>query len=1351
MRDAEPPSSASTPRRFDVFLSYNRLDQEIVGWIAERLRQARLEPWFDAWCLVPGADWQRGIAEGLAASRSCAVLVGPADLGAWANQEVAVALDRAATDPDFRVFLVLLPGVPERFNSAGLSPFLRMRTWIDYRGGLEDERAFADLVSAVNGLPLGPDLPTEPDSERCPYRGLEVFEEEHAEFFFGRDADVQRLLEKLKGSRFLAVLGASGSGKSSLVRAGLVPALKREASSGAERWKIGIMRPGPHPLEALAVQLLRLGAGAQMQHTLDALAADPRTLHLAGSLALAESPPETRLLLVIDQFEEVFTLCRDEHERAPFFANLLHATTIPDGSTSVLLAMRADFYHRCAAYPEVAQQMAAEQYLVSPLQPDGLRQAVEEPARRVGLAFEPGLTATILDDVAEQPGALPLLEHALLEVWQRRAGGVLSLAGYRDSGGVQGAISKRAEQVFESLEPDQQGLARRMFLRLTQPGEGTEDTRRRARLSELDGDDRHVGPLLVRLVNARLVTASRDEASGDEVVEVAHEALIRGWPRLRGWIDEDRAGLRVHRRLTEAAREWEQLGRDEDVLYRGTLLAEGIGWMAEHPAAPNQLERAFLETGANVRDRERRRRYRRLAVSGALLIIGLLVSSLAALIAFRQRDTANQERQVALSREIAAAADDQVRLDPQLALLLAVEATKQERTVEAEAALRRALEEPAPRLTIARVGTAQTAAFSPDGRSILTVNDSGRARLWDARSGKAKAKLGDGTGAGPAGGAFSSSGRLVATANDGTTTRIWTASGRLVTSRADRSAGEADSATSVLSDAPFSPDERLIVTGGGPAATVWETRTGHRRAVLLARGSVADARFGPDGRYVAASDSDARSELWEIKTGRRIAVIAGTEPYFSRDGDRLITFSDAAIRLWAVPSGRAIATLPSVPGAAAAFSQDGRYVFAGPPRDLRVYAAATGRRISRPPMGLNPVGETALSPDGRFVLSQSGSERLLLSLTTGETVARYPMHAETGPPIQAFSPDAKSVLTTDRGAVDIWALPHWTAERVGPGISRAFAASAGTRRWTVALPERRKTARIWQGPLRARTRPAASGPQIRDVAGVALSGDGRLAATLDGHGYLTTWTTSPWQKRARFATRVRPDPFEPVPIAVSPDGRLVGVMAQLTTTIWDSTTGQSLASHSENEGGSSDSVTFSPDGHLVLTSCCQAARVWQSRTGRPVASLRGHTGQINAVAFASDGRRVATASGDRTARVWEARSGRQSAVMRGHTDFVTSAAFSHDGRYLATASWDRSVRVWAASTGRRVAQLPIRAPIEAVVAFSASGQTIVVAGDGIVYAIACDVCRPIDGLLQLARSRTQRSLTAEERRVFLHE
>jgi hypothetical protein len=398
---AAVPAGGEARRRFDVVLSYNRRDGQFVERIAERLKRERLEPWLDAWQLVPGVDWKRGLADSLAASGSCAVFVSVADPGAWQNQEVSLALDRAAADPEFRLFLVLLPGLPDPYDPAELQAFLSLRTWVDYREGLDDERAYHALVCAIRGLPLGPSVPLEADADVCPYRGLEVFEEEHAEFFFGRDADVQRLLERLKRDRFLAVLGASGSGKSSLVRAGLLPELRREGPSAAERWEIVTMRPGARPLEALAARLAQLGGGRAMQQTLDELAADQRTPHLAASLALTERPRGTRLLLLVDQFEEVFTLCRDEAERAAFFANLLEAAMIPDGPTVVLPAMRADFYHRCGAYPELFQRLAAGQYGVSPLQPEGLRQAVEEPARRVGLAFEPGLVATILDRLAQ--------------------------------------------------------------------------------------------------------------------------------------------------------------------------------------------------------------------------------------------------------------------------------------------------------------------------------------------------------------------------------------------------------------------------------------------------------------------------------------------------------------------------------------------------------------------------------------------------------------------------------------------------------------------------------------------------------------------------------------------------------------------------------------------------------------------------------------------------------------------------------------------------------------------------------------------------------------------------------------
>ena len=310
-------------------------------------------------------------------------------------------------------------------------PFLSTRTWIDLRKGIEDSRGLQLLINAIKGVAPGPETPIEARADICPYRGLQTFNEDHVEFFFGRNGDIQRLVEKLKATRFLAVLGPSGSGKSSVVRAGLIPRLRAGALQDSDTGTIRVLAPGSHPVTALAAHLLPLFPQDTMQKTLDQMTADQRTLHLACSLALAERPPSELVIWVIDQFEEVFTLCRDEQERKQFLDNLLYAASIPDGRSMVVLTMRADFCSRCAAYPALSTLVASQQFLVSPMDLDGLRQAIEEPAWRVGLEFEEGLVATILDDVANEPGALPLLEHALLELWELRRGRMITLEACR--------------------------------------------------------------------------------------------------------------------------------------------------------------------------------------------------------------------------------------------------------------------------------------------------------------------------------------------------------------------------------------------------------------------------------------------------------------------------------------------------------------------------------------------------------------------------------------------------------------------------------------------------------------------------------------------------------------------------------------------------------------------------------------------------------------------------------------------------------------------------------------------------------------------------------------------------------
>ncbi|MGH8929952.1 MAG: hypothetical protein ACRDZO_04775 [Egibacteraceae bacterium] len=443
---------------------------------------------------------------------------------------------------------------------------------------------------------------------------MAAFQAEDAQWFFGRQRLVVELVVRLSEAPFLAVVGPSGSGKSSALRAGLMPAVRDGALPGADVWATILITPGAHPVEELAVQLGKQ-CGASARSLLGDWRAEPAWLRLAGRQALVDAPAGARLLLMVDQFEEVFTLCRDEDERRGLIHALAGLAGEADSQAIVVLGIRADFYARCAEYPELVEVIQDRQVLVGPMTPVESREAITGPAARAGLILEPGLIETVLADLGEAPGSLPLLSHALYETWHRRRGDTLTLEGYRDAGGIRKAIGRTADTVYARLDAGQQRMAKGVFLRLIALGEGTEDTRRRAERAELlDGDAATVEAVLDRLAQARLVILDQDSA------QVAHEALIREWPTLRGWLAEDREGLRIHRRLTEAADEWETLGRDPGALYRGARLAAAREWASGREERLNERERAFLaESNGRERDelRAARRRILRLRALGA--------------------------------------------------------------------------------------------------------------------------------------------------------------------------------------------------------------------------------------------------------------------------------------------------------------------------------------------------------------------------------------------------------------------------------------------------------------------------------------------------------------------------------------------------------------------------------------------------------------------------------------------------------------------------------------------------------------------------------------------------------------
>jgi len=432
----------------------------------------------------------------------------------------------------------------------------------------------------------------EPVAGEPPYMGLRYFDTFDADLFYGREALTRELLTRVEKESFLAVVGASGSGKSSVVRAGLIPAWKQEN----ERSAIHVITPTAHPLETLAASLTRESESVTATSTLmDDLAKDARSLRLYVKKTLGEK----KLLLLVDQFEETFTLCKDTSERKTFIENLLLLAD-ENGVVRVAITLRADFYHHCAEYEGLRNALKNHQEYIGAMTTEELRQAITTPAEKNGWNFQPGLVDLILSDVGTEPGALPLLSHALLETWKRRQGRTLTLQGYQEAGGVKKAIAQTAESVYDKLTPFEQTIARGIFLRLTELGEGVQDTRRRVKLDELTQKEQDtVANVLKILTDARLVTTGQDSA------EVAHEALIREWRTLRKWLDEDRESLRLHRHLTDSAMEWERRGNEASELYRGERLKQIQDWMKEHGEMLSPMERGFVRASQNVKKRER--------------------------------------------------------------------------------------------------------------------------------------------------------------------------------------------------------------------------------------------------------------------------------------------------------------------------------------------------------------------------------------------------------------------------------------------------------------------------------------------------------------------------------------------------------------------------------------------------------------------------------------------------------------------------------------------------------------------------------------------------------------------------
>ena len=772
---------------------------------------------------------------------------------------------------------------------------------------------------------------TDPDdnSPAPPYRGLARFEPADRHLFFGRDRVIADLHTLVRDHRFAVLFGPSGSGKSSLLRAGLIACLQEEIASGTCPARLRILTPGPTPATTYA--------------------------HL-----LTPAPAEPESWVVVDQFEEIFTLCHDPAERSRFI-DLLLAARAEDSRLRVLVSVRADFYARCAEHRGLADALHRAALLLGPMTAEELREAVVGPAQAVGCLVERTLTARLLEEILDEPGGLPMLSHALAETWRRRKGRLLTLSGYEAAGGVRGAIAATAEQVYGTLTPDESTTARHLLLRMVVPGQGTPDTRRPLTRTELsDWPNPAIPAVLERLTRARLLTA--DETG----VHLAHEALITCWPRLHNWIEQDRERLRHHRMLTEATRTWLDHDQDPGTLYRGTRLARaeelfgedlaantedgtaplpttllpttpftttpfttnplrgdtlrGAGncapsphgpALAPEPKPPTPLttpERTFLTTALAARAAEHRtttRINRRHRILTASLATVLAIAVLTAIAVCHERDDNKRQRTQTAARRTADVADGLRTTDPRTALQLGVAAWRTDHLPETRRALLGSLAQ-------AETDTFTAPASGENARRVLA--DGGRTLLsasgdtwhtWNVTTHQAtgSGRVPDGT----VTDAAPSAHVLGVTGTDGglrlwnTTTRHWTDAPALPNAGALH----------------FTADGRTLLTTEGDHIRLRSVADGH--VTFEARAPDADlTAVSADGRTVAACSANA-VHVWNTVdssplqgTWQHDPTFCGTDsPFLALSGDRLAapTVTGTGLRVWNTATGREVADL----------------------------------------------------------------------------------------------------------------------------------------------------------------------------------------------------------------------------------------------------------------------------------------------------------------------------------------------------------------------------------------------------------------------------------------------------------